>query len=188
MFRGEFEEAMYYFDKAIELRPTLATAYSHRALARVNSDDLDGALRDAKQAQRLDDEQIDPYIVIGRVLAFQGDAVQALENFNEAVRRAPDDGGTYWWRGRFWRDIAQDFNSALSDFDTAIELDPAVAGMYVDRALLFIQARTRFAAARADLEEAISLAQDPRLPAIIERSEDLIDFIDQLEAGNDPFA
>ncbi len=188
MFQGEFEEAMYYFDKAIELRPNLAIAYSHRALARVNSSDLDGALRDARHAQRLDDEEIDPYIVIGRVLATQGDAVAGLENFNKAVELAPDDGGTYWWRGRFWRDIAQDFNAALVDFDQAIELDPAVAGMYVDRALLFIQARTRLVDARADLEEAISLSQDPRLPSIIARAEDLIEFIDDLEAGMDPFA
>jgi len=94
-----------------------------------------------------------------------------------------DDGGTYWWRGRFWRDIAQDFNAAFADFNKAIELDPAVAGMYVDRALLFIQARTRLQEARADLEEAISLSQDPRLPSIIARSEELLDFIDDLEQG-----
>ncbi len=182
MFQGEFEESLYYFDKAIELRPTLAAAYSHRALARVNLNDLDGALRDAKQANRLDDEEIDPYIVMGRVQALQGDASEALQNFNIAVEKAPDDGGTYWWRGRFWRDVAQDFQSALADFNRAIELDPAIASIYLDRAILLIQGRADFDLIRADLEEAISLSQDPRLPAIIARAEELLQLIDDIEA------
>ena len=182
MFQGEFEEAMYYFDKAIELRPTLAMAYSHRALARINLNDLPGALRDARQAQSMDDEEIDPYVVIGRVLAIQGQGIEALESFDKAVELAPDDGGTYWWRGRFWRDVAQDFNSALADFDKAIELDPAVAGMYIDRAILFIQVRAPIDVIRAELDEALSLAQDPRLPTIIARVEELNEFVDGLEA------
>lgn len=182
MFQGEFEDAMYYFDKAIELRPTLATAYSHRALARVNLDDLDGALRDAKHAMRLDAEEIDPYIVIGRVLAARGEAQNSLDHFNEAVERAPDDGGTYWWRGRFWRDVAQDFNRALADFNKAIELQPAIAAIYLDRAILLIQGRRDLDQIREDLEEAISLSQEPRLPSIIARAEDLLEFIDEIEA------
>ena len=182
MFQGEFEEALYYFDKAIELRPTLATAYSHRALARVNVDDLDGALRDARQATRLDDEEIDPYIVVGRVLAMQGDTSESLANFNKAIELAPDDGGTYWWRGRFWRDVMQNFGSAISDFNKAIELDPAIASIYIDRAILLIQGQADLDLVRADLEEAISLSQEPRLPNIIARAEELLELVDQLEA------
>lgn len=182
MFQGEFEESLYYFDKAIELRPSLASAYAHRALARVNISDLDGALRDAKQAQRLDDDELDAYIVIGRVLSLQGEGQEALENFNKAIELAPDDGGTYWWRGRFWRDVAQDFGAALADFNKAIELDPAVASIFLDRAILQIQGRAPFDLIRADLEEAISLSQEPRLPAIIARAEELLELINDVEA------
>ncbi len=182
MFQGEFEESMYYFDKAIELRPTLATAYSHRALARVNLNDLEGAKRDAEQAQRLDDEEVDPYIVIGRVLAVAGELQEALDNFNAAIELAPDDGGTYWWRGRFWRDSVQDFVAALADFNKAIELEPAIAAIYLDRADLLIRGRGNLNLIRADLEEAISLSQEPRLPGIIARAEELLEIIDNVEA------
>jgi tetratricopeptide (TPR) repeat protein len=182
MFQGEFEEAMYFLDKAIELRPTLATAYSHRALARANLDDSDGALRDAEHALRLDDQQVDPYIVIGRVTAVNGDAARALENFNKAIELSPDDGGAYWWRGRYWRDTGLNFGNALADFTKAIELDPAMASIYLDRAILLLQARVDFAQTRADLDEAISLSQEPRLPRVIERAEDFLAFLDELEA------
>lgn len=182
MFQGEFEEAMYFLDKAIELRPTLATAYSHRALVRVSLQDPDGALRDARQALRLDDGLVDPYIVIGRVSASNGDAAEALASFDRAVEIAPDDGGVYWWRGRFWRDVVQDFQLALSDFNRAIELDPAIATIYLDRAILLIQGRADLDLIRADLDEAISLSQDPRLPAVIARAEELLAFVDDIEA------
>lgn len=182
LFQGEFEESLYYFDKAIELRPTLAVAYSHRALARVNLGDFEGALRDARHAQRLNDEEIDPYIVVGRVLAFQGQTQAALESFNKAIELAPDDGGTYWWRGRFYRDVFQDFGRALGDFNTAIELEPAVAAIYLDRANLLFQGRASLDLVRADLEEAISLSQEPRLPAIIARAEELLAVVDQLQS------
>lgn len=181
MFQGEFEESLYYFDKAIELRPTLATAYSHRALARVNINDLEGALRDAKQAQRLDDSEIDPYIVIGRVYAIQGESFLALENFNKAVELAPDDGGTYWWRGRFWRDVVQNFVAAYDDFNKAIELEPAIASIYLDRATLLFDAGTSLDLVKADLNEAISLSQEPRLPTIIARAEELLRTIENIE-------
>ena len=182
MFQGEFEEAMYYFDRAIELRPTLASAYAHRALARVNLIDLDGALRDAKQAQRLDDEEIDAYIVIGRVLSQTNELAGALEAFDRAVELGPEDGGTYWWRGRFWRDVGQDFDAALADFDRAIELNPAIATIFLDRAILLIQGRVEFDRIRADLDEAISLSQDPRLPSIIARAEELLELVADVEA------
>ena len=182
MFQAEFEEAMYYLDKAIELRPTLATAYAHRALARANLEDPDGAIRDAEHAIRLDDLLVDPYIVIGRVSSESGDAARALTNFDRAIELSPDDGGTYWWRGRFWRDTGLNYVNARNDFNKAIELSPAVASIYLDRAILMIQGRTDFDQVRADLEEALSLSREPRLPRIIARAEELLEILDELEA------
>ena len=182
LFQGEYEEAMYYLDKAIELRPALATAYSHRALARVSLSDPAGAERDAQQALRLNDDLVDPYVVLGRVYAVTGQLNAALENFDKAVELVPDDGGAYWWRGRFWRDYVEDYVLALQDFDKAVELSPAVAAIYLDRATLLLQAGGDFADIRADLEEAISLSQEPRLPNIIARAEELLEVVEQLEA------
>jgi tetratricopeptide (TPR) repeat protein len=182
LYQGEFEESMYYFDKAIELRPTLAAAYSHRSLARINLADLDGAERDALRAIKLNVETVDPYIVLGRVLTGRGELVDALANFDRAVELAPEDGGTYWWRGRFWRDGAQNYLLALDDFNRAIELEPSVASIFLDRAIVLIQIRANTSVIRADIEEAMSLAQEPRLPGIIARAEELLAYVDSLDA------
>lgn len=181
LYQGEFEESMYYFDKAIELRPTLAAAYSHRALARINLADLDGAERDSLRAIKLNVETVDPYIVLGRVLTGRGDLANALANFDKAVELAPEDGGTYWWRGRFWRDGAQNPLLALDDLNTAVELEPSVASIFLDRAIVLIQLRADTSLIRADIEEAISLAQEPKLPAVIARAEELLAYVDSLD-------
>ena len=54
--------------------------------------------------------------------------------------------------------------------------------MYIDRAILYLQGGETLDKVRADLEEAISLAQEPRLPSVIARAEELLAIVDQFEA------
>lgn len=181
MLQGRLEEAMLDFDRAIELKPNLAEAYTNRAVTRIALDDVDGASRDAKRAVELDSESVGAQLVLGRVYARSGDAVRALEWFDLAVATSSEDGATWWWRGRFYRDVLGDGNLALDDFNKAIELAPTQAALYIDRALLYVQANVGPELARADLEEAISLSQDPKLPSIIQRAEELLEILDERE-------
>ena len=183
MLQGRPEEAMLDFDRAIELKPNLADAYTNRALTRVALDDPDGAARDARRAIELKEDSVGAQLVLGRIYSQKGDAVTALEWFDLAVATDSEDGATWWWRGRFYRDVLGEGNLALDDFNKAIELAPTQAALYVDRALLYIQARTSPELARADLEEAISLAQDPKLPSILERVDELLEILDEPEQG-----
>ncbi len=179
MLQGKYEEAMLDFDRAIELKPNLADAYANRALTRVATDDFDGAARDSRRAYELDDESVAAHLVLGRVYAYEGDSTTALEWFDLAVATDPEDASTFWWRGRFYRDVLGAGNAALDDFNAAIELAPAQAALYLDRAQLYIQAEVEPELTRADLEEAISLSQDPKLPSIIARAEELIEVLDE---------
>jgi len=174
MLQGKYEEAMLDFDRAIELKPNLSVAYANRSLSRVATSDLEGAERDARRAYELDDESVAAHLVLGRVEANKGDLDSALEWFDLAVATDPEDASTWWWRGRFYRDVLAAGNPALEDFNKAIELAPSQAALYLDRAQLYISAEVEPELARADLEEAISLSQDPKLPTIIERAEELI--------------
>jgi len=181
MLQGKLEEAMLDFDHAISLKPNLTEAYTNRALTRLALDDIDGASRDAKRAVELDDEAVGAHLVLGRVYARKGDPDRALEWFDLAIATNSNDGATWWWRGRFYRDVLGEGNLALDDFNMAIELAPTQAALYVDRALLYIQANSAPELARADLEEAISLSQDPKLPTILERVENLLKILDDRE-------
>lgn len=181
LLQGKFEEAMLDFDKAIELKPNLTDAYANRALTRIAIDDDDGAERDAFRAYELDQSSVVAHIVLGRVHAKKGDFDGALNWFGLAIETDAEDASTWWWRGRFYRDVLGAGNLALDDFNMAIELSPAQAALYLDRGQLYVGAQVDPALARADLEEAISLSQDPKLPAIISRAEELIAVLDERE-------
>ena len=178
LYQGKYEEAMLDFDRAIELKPNLEVAYSNRALTRVALNDMEGAARDARRAYELNEESVAAHLVLGSVYARNGDSTRALEWFDLAVKTEPEDASTWWWRGRFYRDVLGAGNSALNDFNAAIEISPAQAALYLDRAQLYIQANVEEELARLDLEEAISLSQDPKLPSIISRAEELIKSLD----------
>jgi len=184
LHQGKYEEAMLDFDRAIELKPNLEVAYSNRALTRVALNDMEGAARDARRAYELDEESVAAHLVLGRVYARNGDTTRALEWFDLAVTTEPDDASTWWWRGRFYRDVLGAGNAALNDFNMAIEISPAQAALYLDRAQLYIQANVEKELARLDLDEAISLSQDPKIPTIIQRAEELIKSLDdRAESG-----
>lgn len=183
MLQGKFEEAMFDFDRAIELKPNLSIAYANRSLTRIAMDDVDGAERDARRAFELDEESVAAHLVLGRVSAREGDTETATAWFDLAISTDPEDPSTWWWRGRYHRDVLAAGNAALSDFNKAIELAPAQAALYLDRAQLYIQAEVEPELARADLDEAISLSQDPKLPSIIARAEELIAVLDERESA-----
>jgi tetratricopeptide (TPR) repeat protein len=183
LLQGKYEEAMFDFDRAIELKPNLHEAYANRALTRMALNDVEGAERDAKRAYELEPDSVAAHIVLGRVYANEGESEKAQDWFNTAINADPEDASTWWWRGRFYRDVLGAGNAALNDFNMAIELSPAQAALYLDRAQLYVGAEVRYDSAREDLEEAISLSQDPKLPHIIEAAEELLAIIDEREAA-----
>ena len=185
MFQGEFEEAMVDYDHAVSLRPNVGSIYGHRALARVGMGDNEGAKRDARRALELDDELVDAHLVLGRVFARENAIDSAVEHFDTAVALAPGDAGTYWWRGRFYRDTLRDGGAAFSDFNTAISLQPAQASFFLDRGILLYQSGM-FAKEKTDMEEVISLSQDPKLPSVIEAAESWLEAIEEQAPGVEP--
>ena len=180
--QGEFDDAMVDYDRAVSLRPNIGSIYGQRAMVRVSMGDLAGAKRDSVRALELDEELVNAHLVLGRVRASENDHETASEHFRTAISLAPGDGGVYWWRGRYHRDVLLDGSAAYSDFSYAIQLQPAQASYYLDRGILLLRAG-QYAASKHDLDEAISLSQDPKLPDIIERAEGWLEVIEERAPG-----
>lgn len=185
MMQGDLEDAMVDYDRAISLRPRVGKIYGERAMVRVSMGDFEGAKRDALRGLELDDELVNPHLVLGRVRASENDYDAASEHFRTAIHLAPEDGGVYWWRGRYHRDILLDGSAAYSDFSYAIELQPAQASYFLDRGILLARAGN-WAEAKYDLEEAISLSKDPKLPRVIENAENWLEIIEERAPGVEP--
>ena len=185
MMQGDLEDAMVDYDRAISLRPRVGKIYGERAMVRVSMGDFEGAKRDALRGLELDDELVNSHLVLGRVRASENDYDAASGHFRAAIGLAPEDGGVYWWRGRYHRDILLDGSAAYSDFSYAIELQPAQASYFLDRGILLARAGN-WAEAKYDLEEAISLSKDPKLPRVIESAESWLEIIEERAPGVEP--
>ncbi len=185
MMQGELEDAMVDYDRAVSLRPRVGSIYGERAMVRVSMGDFEGAKRDALRGLELDDELLNAHLVLGRVRATENDYDAASEHFRTAIRLAPEEGGVYWWRGRYHRDILLDAGAAYSDFTYAIELNPAQASYFLDRGILLARVGS-WAEAKFDLEEAISLSKDPKLPSVIESAENWLELIEERAPGVEP--
>ncbi len=182
MGQQKYTEAIRDFDRAVELKPDLASAYAGRAVANMAVGDILGANQDAVQARLLDPTDPNSVIVLGRILSGAGRTADAWEMFNEGVELAPDEGPAYWWRGRFLYQIAR-YDLALSDLNLAIEFSPVSAQPYLDRATMYMDVFEDFDLARADIEEARSLGEEPRDRDILDSSDALMERLEELEAA-----
>lgn len=85
----------------------------------------------------------------------QGDMQHALDDYNEAVKLAPQKAYLYDNRGIVYAARSED-EAALRDFDTAIRIDSKDVAALRQRAKIY-QGRGKFTDARADYSEAIGL-------------------------------
>jgi len=85
----------------------------------------------------------------------QGKLMEAIAEYNEAIRLDPSLSGAYNNRGLIYARLGQ-FQSAIQDFDEAIRLDPLDALVYYNRGAAYYHL-DQFQSAIQDLEETIRL-------------------------------
>lgn len=98
----------------------------------------------------------------GAAYVAQGDMQHALDNYNEAIRLAPNKAYLYQNRGVVY-EARSDDEAALRDFDTAVRIDSKDADAFRQRAKIY-ESRGNYTYARADYSEAIGL--QPKTPAL----------------------
>lgn len=176
--KGDVPGALEDFNKAIELKPELAKAYGNRASARYSLDDREGAEDDSRRAIELDPTDPRPYVVLGRLAADAGLVIAAAGHFDAAVRVAPERGDVFWWRGRFLSAVGE-YQLAMIDLNTAIELAPSIAAAYLDRARTLLEAGADPRLARPDVEEALERSKiEPKNEGVERQATTLLGQID----------
>jgi tetratricopeptide (TPR) repeat protein len=157
---GQYALAFQDFRKAVELMPQSAVPFNGRGMAHAELKRYHAAVRDLSRAISINPKyaaayhhRADAYLGLGMYREAAADATQALTLQPEVT-----DPDLLLLRARAYAGDKK-LNPALEDLNKAIEAKPDLVDAYIERGLVFVQAR-RFDDAIGDLTRALEL--DPQ--------------------------
>ncbi|OEU55669.1 MAG: hypothetical protein BA871_14120 [Desulfuromonadales bacterium C00003096] len=138
--RGNYDAAIYLFNKAVDLNPDNEYLYNDLGLCYVALGDLDLAIPEFSKAIDLNSDCVEAYY--NRGLAYYGQgtsgAPDAISDFTKAIELDPGNVDAYYNRGLaynkqvrggepFTPEHMEFYGKARADFDKVLELDPEYA-------------------------------------------------------------
>ena len=130
--RGEMQEAVAEYDKAIVLNPKDAAAYNNRGNAKDDLGDHAAAIEDFSQAIALNSKDAVAYYNRGNAKFRSGEHAAAVEDFSQAIALNSKDAATYYNRGVAKGHLG-DYAGAIENFDEAIKINPEYVETYNNR-------------------------------------------------------
>ena len=127
-YYDNYEEAIRYFDGAIELKPECAAAYYNRGCTfRKGVDDIQQAIRNFTKAIELRSGYAEAYNNRGDLYGYSGDYQQAIVDFTKAIELKPDYAMAYVNRGITYAKLDNKSLLSIADIKKAVSLWHALA-------------------------------------------------------------
>jgi tetratricopeptide (TPR) repeat protein len=148
--KGDWDNAIIDYTKAIALEENDAVAYNDLGVARFSKDDLDEAILDFNKAIELKPDFAGAYGSRGAAKMSKFDFDGAISDFNKAIALKPDDN---YFKNELWfaknestnskpvlylhrgkvKKLGNNLDGAIADYSKAIELKPDFAEAYFSR-------------------------------------------------------
>jgi len=158
-YKGRCEAAIQEFNRALELNPRLAPAYSNRGNCYWNLKNINQAIQDYSASLALDSTQPEVLATRGMANSRIGNWTQAEPDLREAIRLGSRNPSAYHNLG-YTLFMQRRYLDAIQYFDQALELQPDLALALRYRGLAK-QSIGRAAEGLADIQRAHAL--DPNL-------------------------
>jgi len=94
--KGEYDEAIRDYSRAIELKPNDADYFNNRGLCYKRIGNNLQAISDFNRATAIDPGSVDAYFNLGYLYALKGDFPSAIKAYNEVLRLDSRDYETYF--------------------------------------------------------------------------------------------
>ncbi len=153
--QGEYREALYHVDLAINQNPNFARAYMIRGMINSRLGEETYAIRDFTYAIDLDPDEAFAYYGRGLIYKKNDQFRRAVADFDQAIRHNSGLPEMYVARGRVKYNV-EDYQGAMNDFTRAIELNPSSSIAYASRALARFMTQ-QFESAGEDFNRAAEL-------------------------------
>ncbi|MBI5404373.1 MAG: tetratricopeptide repeat protein [Ignavibacteriae bacterium] len=158
-FDRNFEDAISYFSRAIQIKPDYTEAYLYRGEARSDYGRYSDALADFDKVIKLDSVNFDAYFQKCITEYRMGNYEEALRDCDRSILMRPPYDMAYYFRAKIKREL-QDYEGAISDCNEAIGLMPAFFPYYSERGIYKILAGKKEEGCK-DLKKALEMGEDP---------------------------
>jgi tetratricopeptide (TPR) repeat protein len=145
--KGDYDNAISDYDKALELHPHYAEALNNRGVAWAYKGDYDKAISDCTEAVKINPLYANAYNNRGYAWQQKGDLDKAIADYSEALGIDEQYVQAYHSRGFAWAGKG-DYDRAIADYDKALEIRPRYADVYGKRGTAW--------AHKGDLDKAIA--------------------------------
>lgn len=136
MVAGQLQDAITAFNKAIEMNPEYARAYSVRGLAYAKADQPQKGINDCNKAIELMPNNAGAFVNRGFAYYKSRYYDQAIKDVNKAIEINPNIDKAYQVRG-LCHLADKAYSQAIEDFDMAIKLNPNWGYPYSNRCLAY---------------------------------------------------
>lgn len=155
---GKFQEAIYYYNRAIRISPNYAGAYNNRGTAYAGLGKYEAAIESYDLAIRLKPD--DPIYYFNKAMAYRdlGRHEKAVEILDQAIQKKPDYIEAYNNKGAIYAAGGQ-YETAIAVYNEVVRLSPNNDTGYYNRAIAQA-ALGLYEKAMADYRQVILLRPD----------------------------
>jgi tetratricopeptide (TPR) repeat protein len=135
--------------------PKRAKSFLKQGLKKLSQSDYAAALKDFKQALRIEPNFIEAYLCQGLVYYYQGNYQEAIASCNQVLQINPRNVDAYNNRG-LNRCALGEYKDAIADFNQVLEIDPYHAKAFLNRGYSRMQLDDNWSAIE-DFDQALRL-------------------------------
>ncbi len=130
--KGQYDQAIADYGKALEINPRYAEAYSNRGAAWQSKGQYDQAIADYGKALEINPRYAEAYYNRGVAWQSKGRYDQAIADYGKALEINPRYAEAYSNRGNAWQGKGQ-YDQAIADYGKALEINPRYAEAYFNK-------------------------------------------------------
>ena len=148
LYFEDYVLSIQYFNQVIHLKPYLAEPYFYRAIAKIQLEDHQGALRDCNAAIERNPFSPGCYYARGYIYRQLGELEKAEADYTEALHFSPEN-RTYMLLRADTRAQMEHYDEALEDIGQMLKREPQSASVWTEKGQICILKKDTFAALEA---------------------------------------